>query len=71
MPHVSVQLLEGRTIEQKRAASQAITDALIEHCGAQRESVVVVFVDIPRDSWCRAGTLVADRDRTPSPPRGS
>ena len=61
MPHVTVQLLEGRTIEQKRAAATAITDALSEHCGAHRESIVVVFTDIPRDSWSRAGLLVADR----------
>ena len=61
MPHVTVQLLEGRTIAQKRAAATAITDALVEHCGAHRESIVVVFSDIPRDSWSRAGLLVADR----------
>jgi 4-oxalocrotonate tautomerase len=65
MPHIIVQLLEGRTIEQKRATATAITNAMIEHCGAQRESVVVVFSDIPRDSWSRAGLLVADR---PAPP---
>jgi 4-oxalocrotonate tautomerase len=63
MPHVTVQLLDGRTIDQKRSAAQAITDALVEYCGAKRESVVVVFDDIPRDSWMRAGTLVADRER--------
>ena len=67
MPHVTVQLLEGRTIEQKRATAKAITDALIEHCDALRESIVVVFSDVPRDSWSRAGTLVADR---PAPPTG-
>jgi 4-oxalocrotonate tautomerase len=61
MPHIIVQLLEGRTIEQKRATATAITDAMIEHCGAKRESVVVVFTDIPLDSWAREGLLVADR----------
>jgi 4-oxalocrotonate tautomerase len=66
MPHVIVQLLEGRTPAQKRATAKAMTDALIEHCGANRESVVVVFDDIPRDSWCRAGTMVADRDAGPA-----
>ena len=61
MPHVTVQLLEGRATAQKRAAAKAITDALVEHCGAKRESVVVVFADVPRDSWSRAGVLVSDR----------
>ena len=67
MPHVTVQLLEGRTLEQKRAAAKAMTEALIEHCGALRESIVVVFSDIPRDSWMRAGTMVADRPQTQTP----
>jgi 4-oxalocrotonate tautomerase len=61
MPHVTVQLLEGRTAEQKRAAAKAITDAIVETLGAPRESTVVVFQDISRDSWSRAGALVADR----------
>lgn len=61
MPHVTVQLLEGRTTAQKRATATAITEALVEHCGAKRESVVVVFSDVPLDSWSRGGTLVVDR----------
>ena len=61
MPHVTVQLLEGRNTEQKRAAAKAITDALVEHCGAKRESVVVVFADVPLNSWSRNGVLVVDR----------
>ena len=61
MPHVTVQLLDGRTREQKRDAAKAITNALVEHCGAKRESVCVVFQDIPRDSWAREGVLVVDR----------
>jgi 4-oxalocrotonate tautomerase len=61
MPHVTVQLLEGRTAEQKRAAAKAITDAIVETLGAAREGTVVVFQDIPRDGWARGGTLIADR----------
>ncbi len=63
MPHVTVQLLEGRTTEQKRAAAKAIAEAMVEHCGAPLEGTTVVFQDIPRDSWSRAGTLVVDRDK--------
>jgi 4-oxalocrotonate tautomerase len=67
MPHITVQLLEGRTIEQKRATATAITNAMVEHCGAKRESVVVVFADVPLDSWAREGLLVADRPAAPAP----
>ena len=67
MPHVVVQLLEGRTAEQKRAAAKAITDAMVEHCSAPREGTTVVFLDVPRDSWARAGVVVADREAQARP----
>jgi 4-oxalocrotonate tautomerase len=63
MPHVTVQLLEGRTTEQKRNAAKAIAQAMVEHCGASIDGTVVVFQDISRDSWSRAGVLISDRDK--------
>lgn len=62
MPHITVQLLEGRTTEQKRAAAKALAQALVDHCGASLEGTTVVFQDISRDSWARAGVLISDRD---------
>ena len=61
MPHVTVQLLEGRSTEVKRAAAKAITEAVVKTLGAAAESTTVVFQDIPRDSWARGGTLIVDR----------
>lgn len=61
MPHVIVQLLDGRTTEQKRAAAKAITEAVAATLNASPEGTTVVFVDIPRDSWARGGTLIVDR----------
>lgn len=61
MPHVTVQLLEGRTTEQKRAAAKAIAEAIVQHLAAPIEGTTVVFQDISRDSWSRGGTLVVDR----------
>ncbi|MYK75251.1 MAG: 4-oxalocrotonate tautomerase, partial [Acidimicrobiaceae bacterium] len=39
MPLVNVHMAEGRSPEQKRALMDAITDAMVEHVGAPRESV--------------------------------
>ena len=61
MPHVTVQLLEGRTAEVKRAAAKAITEAVVKTLGTAAESTTIVFQDIPRDSWARGGTLISDR----------
>ncbi len=46
----------------KRVVATAITNTLVEHFDARRENVVVVFSDVPLDSWARGGTLNVDRD---------
>ena len=50
-----------------RPAAKAITDAMVEHCSAPREGTTVVFLDVPRDSWARAGVVVADREAQARP----
>jgi len=61
MPHVTVQLLSGRTTEAKRAAAKAITEAIVQTLGTTAEATSVVFQDVPRESWARGGVLVSDR----------
>ena len=61
MPVVTVQLWEGRTVEQKRALVAAITDAMVEHGGAKRDGLHVILQEIPRENWGRAGVLGIDR----------
>jgi 4-oxalocrotonate tautomerase len=63
MPFVSVKMLDGRTTEQKRALAKAITDAMVEICGAKPEGTMVVIEEHARDHWAVGGTLVADRDK--------
>lgn len=61
MPVIQVSLLEGRSTEQKRKLAQRITDAMVEEAGANRQAVVVTFVDLPRDSYSSGGTLICDK----------
>jgi 4-oxalocrotonate tautomerase len=61
MPVVTVQLWEGRSLEQKRALVRAITDAMIEHAGASPDALHVILQEIPRENWGRAGVLGIDR----------
>lgn len=61
MPVVTVQLWEGRTLEQKRALVQAITDAMVQHAGANPEALHVILQEIPRENWAKSGVLGVDR----------
>ncbi len=62
MPVVTVQLWEGRTLEQKRALVKAITEAMVEHAGAKPDGLHVILQEIPRENWARAGVLGVDRE---------
>lgn len=61
MPFVIVHMWEGRSLDQKRALTRAITDAMVEHAGANRDALHVVLQEYKRENWARAGVLGVDR----------
>jgi 4-oxalocrotonate tautomerase len=61
MPFVTVHLLEGRTLDQKRRLVARITEALIEEVGARREMIQVRFLEVSKEDWGRGGLLGIDR----------
>jgi 4-oxalocrotonate tautomerase len=60
MPFVMVHMWEGRTVEQKRALTKAITDAMVEHAGAKPDHLHVVIQEYSPANWARAGELAVD-----------
>ncbi|ODU66463.1 MAG: 4-oxalocrotonate tautomerase [Lautropia sp. SCN 66-9] len=65
MPYVNVQMLEGRTEEQKARIAEAITKALVEHGNANAQSTFVVFEDVKPQNWASGGRLVSLKDKAP------
>ena len=61
MPIVQVELLEGRTIEQKRNLVTKVTQAIVESIGASAESVTIIIRDMPKENLSKAGILACDR----------
>jgi 4-oxalocrotonate tautomerase len=55
MPTIRVELMEGRTSEQKTALVKALTQAAVEALGSKPESVDVLLFDIPRQNWATGG----------------
>ena len=61
MPFINVKMLEGRTTDQKRDLAKALTDAIVEICGAKREGTMVVIEDHAKEDWAVGGVTIADR----------
>ena len=69
-PALRVDLFAGRTIEQKRALAQALTEACVKTLGVSPGSVDIIFNDVERHDWATAGKLWSD-DTKPAPPPAS
>ena len=60
MPTIRVELFAGRTVEQKRALAEALTEATVRTLGGRPEGVDVVFVDVQKHDWATGGRLWSD-----------
>ncbi len=65
MPEVYVNMVEGRSLEQKRALVKSITEAVVRHCDVHPEQVLVQINESPKDAKAKGGFLFSDRP----PPR--
>jgi 4-oxalocrotonate tautomerase len=61
MPFVTIQIGEGHSIEKKRELAKAVTDALVETLGTQREWVTIHIDEFSRDNWAVGGELHSDK----------
>ena len=61
MPYVTIAMLEGRTVEQKRDLVKAVTEAIVQSIKAKPESVHVIVQELPGTNFAREGVLLADR----------
>jgi 4-oxalocrotonate tautomerase len=61
MPTLRVELMEGRTVEQKKALVQALTQAVVDTLGSKPESVDILLYDIKRHDWATGGQLWSEK----------
>ncbi len=55
MPVVRIELLEGRTKEQKKMMIEGVTRAMVEATGVEAEKVWVIVSDVARENWGSGG----------------
>jgi 4-oxalocrotonate tautomerase len=60
MPNITVELLSGRTLDQRREFAQAVTDAAVDILKARRQDVRILFQEIEKTDVANGGVLKAD-----------
>ncbi|MFZ1499461.1 MAG: 4-oxalocrotonate tautomerase [Giesbergeria sp.] len=61
MPTYHVEMMEGRTVEQKRRLVEEITRVSVEILGGAPESVDILITDFKRENWATGGKLWSER----------
>lgn len=57
MPTYHIEMMEGRTIEQKKKLVAEITRVSVDILGGVADSVDVIITDIKRENWATGGKL--------------
>ena len=57
MPKYPVEMMEGRTLEQKRKLVEAITRVSVEILGGTPDAVDILITDVKLENWATGGKL--------------
>jgi 4-oxalocrotonate tautomerase len=60
MPIITIEMLEGRTIEQKRELVSAITADVVRIAKVDPAAVEIIIREMKRENFSRAGRLLCD-----------
>lgn len=60
MPFVTIEMVEGRTLEQKRELAEKITQVVAETVNVPPERVYVFIEDLKKENFAQAGKLLID-----------
>jgi 4-oxalocrotonate tautomerase len=60
MPNITIQWYAGRTVEQRREITAAITDAMVRIGKTTADQVHIVFQDVEKSHWGYNGKLASD-----------
>lgn len=60
MPIVTVNIKEGRTVEQKREMAKRVTQAICETMAVSPAAVRIIINEMKNENFAIGGTLVCD-----------
>lgn len=63
MPTIRVDMVEGRTEDQKRQLAAKVTDAFVNILKVNPENIKIYFFDVPETNFAQAGVTRADQKK--------
>ncbi len=63
MPIIHVHLIEGRSVDQKRAMVKEVTDAVCRTVNVTPEHVKIIMRDMAKHDYATAGVLKSDEQK--------
>lgn len=64
MPIIRIEMLTGRTLEQKRQLVQRITNAITESLNCPKKAVSIYISEVELENFAEAGILRVDNKKT-------
>ena len=61
MPVIHVEMLAGRSVEQKREVAEAFTREMARICDCKPQGIHIVFNEVATDNWSLGGQLISDK----------
>ena len=61
MPIVQIDMIEGRTLEQKRDMVKKVTEAICETAKCPADAVTIVVREASKQHIAKAGTFMSDK----------
>ena len=60
MPNIRVELLPGRSVEQRRRFAEEVTRSAVEVLGARQQDVRIMFEEVAADFVANGGVLASE-----------
>ncbi|WP_019530613.1 2-hydroxymuconate tautomerase [Dasania marina] len=60
MPVITIEMFEGRSLEQKKALVKEITETMERTCNAKPDTVHIIIEDKKMENWGFKGELVSE-----------
>jgi 4-oxalocrotonate tautomerase len=61
MPIVQIDMLAGRTLEQKKALAEKVTQAVVESVNTAPENVKIIIREMSKENYANGGKLAVEQ----------